>query len=398
MDTTTILLISYLIFFVSGEIDKPLKPATEKAFSIKEEQIKRESVMVLNERNFEKVTSSGHTFIKFYAPWCGHCQMMEPDWEEVGEFVSSHQDMFPDRDLTIGEIDCVANSVLCLKEAVDAYPTIKMYKPDNSAEEYVFARSGARMKRFLVDELIDVDNMPSDSIGIFKLNEFTFEKFINKNKVVLVKFHIPGCQHCVTFKTLYDDLVIKFLMEEAEDVKFAEVNCLEFDSVEVCSEEGVSGFPALHLYKDGMIEDVFSEERTSTNLENFVWQTVDPDRVEEFDPLSMMLNMNIGAAGGQEEFEECDCSEPDCDCDDEDYEDYEDEYDEEDNEEAEEDEEESDDAKDFDNIDGHNEDKENEGSNENDAKNEKLSEEFNMLLEEMGEHVKEEREQGKDEL
>ena len=74
--------------------------------------------------------------------------MMEPDWEEVGEFVSSHQDMFPDRDLTIGEvrggqyfqitlfkfgyhfqIDCVANSVLCLKEAVDAYPTIKMYKP-----------------------------------------------------------------------------------------------------------------------------------------------------------------------------------------------------------------------------------------------------------------------------
>ena len=150
-----------------------------------------------------------------------------------------------------------------------------------------------------------------------------------------------------------------------------------------------------------MIEDVFSEERTSTNLENFVWQTVDPDRVEEFDPLSMMLNMNIGAAGGQEEFEECDCSEPDCDCDDEDYEDYddyEDEYDEEDNEEAEEDEEESDDAKDFDNIDGHNEDKENEGSNENDAKNEKLSEEFNMLLEEMGEHVKEEREQGKDEL
>ena len=69
----------------------------------------------------------------------------------------------------------MANSVLCLKEAVDAYPTIKMYKPgeqlycnamhfqiqllnvqflDNSAEEYVFARSGSRMKRFLVDELI----------------------------------------------------------------------------------------------------------------------------------------------------------------------------------------------------------------------------------------------------
>ena len=109
-----------------------------------------------------------------------------------------------------------------------------------------------------INLILDVDNMPSDSIGIFKLNEFTFEKFINKNKVVLVKFHIPGCQHCVTFKTLYDDLVIKFLMEEAEDVKFAEVNCLEFDSVEVCSEEGVSGFPALHLYKVRRLENVNS--------------------------------------------------------------------------------------------------------------------------------------------
>ena len=112
----------------------------------------------------------------------------------------------------------------------------------------------------------DVDNMPSDSIGIFKLNEFTFEKFINKNKVVLVKFHIPGCQHCVTFKTLYDDLVIKFLMEEAEDVKFAEVNCLEFDSVEVCSEEGVSGFPALHLYKVRRLENVNSTKILCTRM------------------------------------------------------------------------------------------------------------------------------------
>ena len=117
-----------------------------------------------------------------------------------------------------------------------------------------------------INFILDVDNMPSDSIGIFKLNEFTFEKFINKNKVVLVKFHIPGCQHCVTFKTLYDDLVIKFLMEEAEDVKFAEVNCLEFDSVEVCSEEGVSGFPALHLYKVRRLENVNSTKILCTRM------------------------------------------------------------------------------------------------------------------------------------
>ena len=55
------------------------------------------------------------------------------------------------------------------------------------------------------------------------LNDFTFEKFRDKNKVVVVKFFIPGCVHCVELKPVYDELVIKFLMEESEDVKFAQV-------------------------------------------------------------------------------------------------------------------------------------------------------------------------------
>merc|ERR1719215_530320 len=138
---------------------------TQKSFSIKEEEIKRLPVMELNERNFDKVTSKGHTFVKFYAPWCGHCKQMEPDWKQVGEFVTRNP--IENIDLTIGEINCVENSILCLKEAVDAYPTIKMYKPDGTAEEYLFARSADRMKRFLIEKLTDFDNLPTDSIGIF---------------------------------------------------------------------------------------------------------------------------------------------------------------------------------------------------------------------------------------
>ena len=79
-------------------------PGTQKSFSIKEEEIKRKPIMELNERNFDKVTSKGHTFIKFYAPWCGHCKQMEPDWKEVGEFVTRNP--IENIDLTIGEVIC----------------------------------------------------------------------------------------------------------------------------------------------------------------------------------------------------------------------------------------------------------------------------------------------------
>ena len=37
--------------------------------------------------------------------------------------------------------------------------------------------------------------------------------------------------------------------------------------------------------QDGILEDLFSEERTVEKLSNFIWETVDPSRVEdEMDP------------------------------------------------------------------------------------------------------------------
>jgi len=121
-------------------------------------------------------------------------------------------------------------------------------------------------------------------------------------------------------------------MEESEDIKFAEVNCMDDDSLDTCTEEGVDGFPAVHLYKGGVLEDIFDGERTVAELANFVWQTVDPSRVEHNDAMDEYLNLASLMGGGvmeggegEEEFEECDCSDPECDCDDiDDTEDYDD--------------------------------------------------------------------------
>ena len=98
----------------------------------------------------------------------------------------------------------------------------------------------------------DFDNLPSDSIGIIKLNDYTFEKFLEKNKFVVVKYFIRGCSHCVNLKPTFDDLVIKFLVEENEEVKFAEVDCMDMESLEVCTDENISGFPSVYLYKVGL--------------------------------------------------------------------------------------------------------------------------------------------------
>ena len=65
-------------------------------------------------------------FIKFYAPWCHHCQAMAPVWAQMARELQGR--------LNVGEVNCEVHRRLCRDVRVRAYPTIHYFRGGERVE------------------------------------------------------------------------------------------------------------------------------------------------------------------------------------------------------------------------------------------------------------------------
>ncbi|PSN37039.1 Thioredoxin domain-containing protein 5 [Blattella germanica] len=75
-------------------------------------------LLELTEDTFTKHVASGKHFIKFYAPWCGHCQKLAPTWDSLAKSFEH------DTTVTIGKVDCTIHRSICNNFDIKGYPTL----------------------------------------------------------------------------------------------------------------------------------------------------------------------------------------------------------------------------------------------------------------------------------
>merc|ERR1711862_112610 len=93
------------------------------------------------------MTDGKTVFIKFFAPWCGHCKKMAPDWESLAKEWEGH-----DVGL-VAEVDCTADGKpLCDANGVKGFPTLKHGDP-SSLDDYSGGRTYSDLAKFAKENL-----------------------------------------------------------------------------------------------------------------------------------------------------------------------------------------------------------------------------------------------------
>lgn len=94
---------------------------------------------------FDSFLDEGPAFIKFYAPWCGHCKKLAPVWTQLGAVFRNK--------LNVAEVNCEAYKDICKKEGIQGYPTLLYYTGGSGAgkhkTEYTGGRKAEQMRAFV---------------------------------------------------------------------------------------------------------------------------------------------------------------------------------------------------------------------------------------------------------
>lgn len=162
------------------------------------------AVIDLTDSTFEHQTqaSTGQTtgkwFVKFYAPWCGHCKTLAPTWEDLSDRLQE-SDV---HDVIIAKVDCTQEKEVCNRFNIKGFPSLKYF-----ANRKMFAYKGERNIDALYDFVTEgyksalqdtIPPVPSFYEKTMKQLRKKFNKFAKNNEQL--QYLLTDFEHILSFR------------------------------------------------------------------------------------------------------------------------------------------------------------------------------------------------------
>lgn len=221
-----------------------------------------DEVVILNSANFNSkvIQSNDLWLVEFYAPWCGHCKNLAPEWIKAAKALKGI--------VKIGAVDMDEDKSVGAPYNIRGFPTIKIFGANkNSPNDY----NGGRTAQAIVDEaLAQLKNIVKARLGgggssggssssgsgsgsgsgsnkdVIELTDSNFESTVLKSDDIwLVEFYAPWCGHC---KNLAPEWA-KAATELKGKVKLGALDATVHQ--QMAQRYGIQGFPTIKYFGPG---------------------------------------------------------------------------------------------------------------------------------------------------
>ncbi|KAK5639052.1 hypothetical protein RI129_011544 [Pyrocoelia pectoralis] len=150
-----------------------------------------DDVIELTDDNFDKlvINSEDMWLVEFFAPWCGHCKNLAPEWASAASELKGKVKM--------GALDATVHTQKAAQYGIKGYPTIKYFaagkKTKQSAEEFDGGRTSKDIINWALDKV--AENIPPPEIGQI-LGETNFKEDCDQKPLCVISVlpHILDCQ------------------------------------------------------------------------------------------------------------------------------------------------------------------------------------------------------------
>eukprot|EP00276_Gloeochaete_wittrockiana_P016687 CAMPEP_0184343356 /NCGR_PEP_ID=MMETSP1089-20130417/11885_1 /TAXON_ID=38269 ORGANISM="Gloeochaete wittrockiana, Strain SAG46.84" /NCGR_SAMPLE_ID=MMETSP1089 /ASSEMBLY_ACC=CAM_ASM_000445 /LENGTH=482 /DNA_ID=CAMNT_0026672617 /DNA_START=30 /DNA_END=1474 /DNA_ORIENTATION=- len=170
-----------------------------------------DGVLVLTQDNFDEVIASNNlVLVEFYAPWCGHCKKLTPEYAAAAQALAAKGSS-----VKLAKVDATVHAELGNRFGVRGYPTLYFFR-DGQKSDYKGGRDSAAIQSWIAKNSVTTLPVLTTEEEIAKLTSGRAVLFYTEKAVDAELFNIAQNVEAFEFAIVNGALVTAELKEKVQ--------------------------------------------------------------------------------------------------------------------------------------------------------------------------------------